>query len=215
MSASETSLEFRLDKPTARGVPAVLAGAVISALLSIIFLWSERTTPFILTVFGIVLIPCLGLAWLGVRRRKILIDPAQHRVTRLLSALGIVIRRTVLDPQQINRIVVEGHPQDSEASARVRMFRGQDLRWAEPGFAIYLEGPIGRIDLEDSHDHEAAELRALAIAQAAGLPAIRRGYYLGKPRAGEINRIDSEEAWELALTRGVIITGDPTDSGEI
>jgi hypothetical protein len=215
VSASGPSLEFKLDKPTARGIPAVLAGAVISALLAVILAWPARLAQVPPVALGMVVLPCAGLAWLGVRRRKILIDPTQHRVTKLLSALGIVIRQTNLDPSRIDRIVVEGHPEDSESSARVQLFRGRDLRWAKPGFAICLEGPVGRIDLEDSHDHEAAEQRALAIAQAAGLPAIRRGYYLGKPREGAINQIHSEEAWELALTRGVVITGDPADSGKI
>jgi hypothetical protein len=213
LSASGTSLEFKLDRPTARGIPAVFAGAVIATLLVMIF-WTARITPVFLTIVGVVCSPCIWMAWLGVRRRKILIDPAQHRVTSLLSALGIVIRRTDLGPQQIDRIVVEGHSEDSATGGILTQARGREATLA-PGFAIYLEGLIGRVELEESHDHEAAERRAATIAEAAGLPAIRRGYYLGKPREGAINRIDSEEAWELALTRGVIITGDPTDSGEI
>ena len=215
MGSSGTSLEFRLDKPTAKGIPALFAGAVIAALLALIAAWPTQPAHIPPVALGMVILPSAALAWIAVRRRKILIDPEQHRVTRQLSALGIVIRRTVLDPQQIDRIVVEGHAEENDTSARVRRFWDQPPRGASPRFAICLEGPIGRLELAGSDDHVAAERQALTVAQAAGLPVIRRGYYLGKPREGAINRIHSEEAWELALTRGVVITGDPSDSGDI
>lgn len=211
LAPDDAPLQFAIRKPA--GVLPAFFAATITAFLYIIVVWPLSFTLVNSLVLGILSIPSGLLLWASIRRWTIEIDASRAAISSRLDLLGVTVRRKLLG-RQIDRVVVAGDPELFDTGAVLRTLRATDDT-GHMGFTVCLEGPGRALKLATFAAREPAEERAREIAGAAGIPAIRRGYYLGKPREGAINRIRSEEAWTLALTRGVVLTGDPDDTSAL
>jgi hypothetical protein len=209
----DSQFTFRDGHPVG-GLFLAFLGVISLGLTYIIFLWNEQTTVILVVVYAPVATASFWLTWRGLRRKTIVIDPASQGVTRELSVLGRKLRTSDLRGA-VERVVVVGHETNWHEETRTHRLTGQAPATQHLGFDVALEGPGGLIKLDKADNHQTAEDLAKAVAKAAGLPAFRRGYYLGAPRPGAINKIQTEEAWNLAIQAGIVITGDPTEIEEL